>query len=143
MTRALLLTAAALGLTGGGLGAFGAHGVEGLAAATYPDPAERARRLANWHTAADYHLWHALAAGLCGLLAGSTPSRSLAAAGACFAAGVLVFSGSLYLLVLTGERRLGAVTPLGGVLLLAGWALLGAAAWRVRPAGPAGPAGRR
>ena len=120
-----LTVAAALGLTGVALGAFGAHGVTGYVADAYPDPAVAARRLANWHTAADYHLWHALAAGLCGLCG---PSRRRSAAVGCFAAGVIVFAGSLYLLVLTGAGWLGAVTPVGGALLIAGWGLLGWAA---------------
>lgn len=128
----LLILAAALGFTGVACGAFGAHAVAGFVETAYPDPALAARRLANWRTAAAYHLWHALAVGLCGVLAIHRPSTLLTAAGGCFAAGVIVFSGSLYTLVLSGEAWLGAVTPAGGVLLMAGWTLLAVAAWRGR-----------
>ena len=126
----LLFAAALLGLTGVACGAFGAHAVGGFIEESYPDPALAARRLENWRTAAAYHLWHALACGLCGAVAAGGSSKLLTAAGTCFTLGVLVFSGSLYVLVLTGAAWLGAVTPLGGVLMLAGWACLAAAAWR-------------
>ncbi|MFW6198508.1 MAG: DUF423 domain-containing protein, partial [Acidobacteriota bacterium] len=83
-----------------------------------------------YHTAARYQLYHAL-----GLLAvaGATTRwrhRATAAAGWLFVAGTLLFSGSLYVLSLTGIRWLGAVTPLGGVAFLIGWACLAWAAWR-------------
>ena len=115
-------------------GAFGAHGVAGFVAGRYPDAALAARRLGNWETAANYHLWHALAVVACGLLARHAPSRPLTAASVCFALGVLIFSGSLYLLTLTGLVWLGAITPIGGLLLIAGWALLG---WDSLRGGPA------
>lgn len=130
---------AILGALGVICGAFGAHGVDGFVVEKYPDAALAARRLDNWHTAADYHLWHALATVACGLLAGQVPvggrrAGALSAAAGCFAGGVLIFSGSLYLLTLTDLRWLGAVTPIGGLLLIAGWALLAWAAWRCRSA---------
>lgn len=148
--RALVALGAVLGGLGVACGAFGAHGVAGFVVEKYPDAALAARRLANWETAADYHLWHALAVVACGLLAGRAPagrdpSKLLTAAAGCFAAGVAVFSGSLYLLVLTGAAWLGAVTPVGGVLLIAGWTLLAVAAWRTPAAvtpPPAAPATR-
>ena len=126
----LVVAAAVLGFTGVACGAFGAHAVAGFVEDAYPDPAVAARRLDNWRTAAAYHLWHALAVFGCGLLAARAPLKLLTAAGGCFAAGVAVFSGSLYLLALTGAGWLGTVTPVGGALLLAGWGLLAAAAWR-------------
>ena len=132
--RTLIVAGAVLGFTGVACGAFGAHWVAGFVETAYPDPALAARRLGNWQTAADYHLRHAVAVAVCGLLAVHAPSRTLTAAACCFGAGAVVFSGSLYALVLTGAAWLGAVTPLGGVLLLAGWGLLGTAAWRSRPA---------
>ncbi|QDT15315.1 DUF423 domain-containing protein [Alienimonas californiensis] len=131
--RRLVAAGAVLGGLGVACGAFGAHGVAGFVVERYPDAALAARRLENWQTAADYHLWHALAVIACGLLAlHAAPGRggALTAAAGCFAAGVLVFSGSLYLLTLTGLTWLGAVTPIGGVLLMLGWALLAWAAWR-------------
>ncbi|MFH5806816.1 DUF423 domain-containing protein [Alienimonas sp. DA493] len=136
--RSLVVAGAVLGGLGVACGAFGAHGVAGFVAEKYPDAALAARRLDNWHTAADYHLWHALAAVACGLLGMSAPRRgerrldspAVRWAGLSFLAGVTVFSGSLYLLTLTGLSWLGAVTPVGGVLLIVGWALLAWAAGR-------------
>ena len=101
------IAAGLLGFTGVALGAFGAHALkESLAASGYA---------ATWQTAVLYHLIHAVA-----LLA--FPSGKWA--GRCWIAGLLLFSGSLYWLSLGGPNILGPVTPLGGVLLLAGWALV-------------------
>ena len=104
---------AALGAIAVLAGAFGAHALQGRLAD---------KALATYEVAVRYQTYHALALVLCGLLA----ERGWRTAGAAraFAAGVLVFSGSLYGLVLTGATWLGAVTPLGGVLLVLGWALL-------------------
>jgi len=113
--RALLVAGAVLGFIGVASGAFGAHAVRGRISA---------ERLENWKTAADYQLWHALATIVAGLAAARWESGAAAAAGWCFVAGTVIFSGSLYALALTDRRRLGAVTPIGGVVLLVGWALL-------------------
>ena len=122
MLRVLLLLAALFGFTGVGLGAFAAHGLQGQLSAEY---------LAVFHTAVHYQMLHALAllalAGLWPRLGG----RRLVAAGLCFCAGILLFSGSLYALTLTGIRALGMITPVGGLTLLAGWWCLGLAAWRL------------
>jgi uncharacterized membrane protein YgdD (TMEM256/DUF423 family) len=99
------------------LGAFGAHGLEGRLS-----PAD----LATFETAVRYQMYHALALILVGATAATLPGFRVRAAGWAFASGILVFSGSLYLLVLTGHRWLGAVTPLGGVAFLVGWAALAA-----------------
>ncbi len=90
------------------LGAFAAHG---LKARLSPE------MLGIFETGVRYHAYHALA--LLALGAARGPDR----AGWCFVAGIAVFSGSLYLLALTGEKRLGMITPIGGVLFLAGWVL--------------------
>jgi uncharacterized membrane protein YgdD (TMEM256/DUF423 family) len=112
------------------LGAFGAHGLRAFLS-TVPDG--EARR-AWWETAAHYHLMHALAIGLSAYVvqrsASAAPST---AAGYCFIAGIVLFSGSLYAMTLTGVRALGAVTPFGGLLLIAGWTLLVVSAWRLPP----------
>jgi uncharacterized membrane protein YgdD (TMEM256/DUF423 family) len=113
---------AVLGALGVALGAFGAHALRGKYAADL---------LEHWDTAVRYQLWHALALLLLGALDGRL--RWHGATRACFAGGVLLFSGSLYVLVLTGRLWLGAVTPIGGILLIAGWALLAAGAGRTRP----------
>ncbi|MNR61981.1 hypothetical protein D3C85_1838720 [compost metagenome] len=73
---------------------------------------------------------HALALFGVALLAAQLPGRLLAAAGSLFALGILLFSGSLYLLTLSGIGKLGMLTPLGGLAFLGGWLCLGLAAWR-------------
>ena len=101
-----------------GLGAFGAHGLQ----ARLADAADAAKRLSWWQTAAQYHLVHAVALGLVALLVARAPQARYA--GIAFTLGTLVFSGSLYIMALGGPRWLGAVTPLGGLGFLAGWAVL-------------------
>ena len=96
-----------------GLGAFGAHA---LRARLAPD------MQAIWQTAVQYHAWHALgllAVGLYTMLRPDAPGASLSAW--LFVAGIVLFSGSLYALALSGVRGLGLVTPFGGVAFLAGW----------------------
>lgn len=85
-----------------------------------------------WQTAVQYHFWHALAAVAIGILvAGALPgSTALRWAGWLMVAGLVLFSGSLYLLVLSGARWLGALTPLGGAAWIAAWLLLAWAALR-------------
>jgi uncharacterized membrane protein YgdD (TMEM256/DUF423 family) len=106
--------AALLGVVGVALGAFGAHGLRGRVSEA---------QLASWQTAVEYHLFHAVALLALALWADAT-ARPLGASPWLFTAGVLLFSGSIYLLVLTPWRWLGPVTPLGGLLLIAGWASL-------------------
>jgi uncharacterized membrane protein YgdD (TMEM256/DUF423 family) len=97
------------------LGAFGAHG---LRAMVTPE------MLAVFETGARYQMYHALALVAIGLTFARLEGRTVAAAAWLFVAGTVLFSGSLYVLTLTGTRWWGAVTPLGGVAFLAGWALL-------------------
>jgi uncharacterized membrane protein YgdD (TMEM256/DUF423 family) len=106
---------AVLGLVAVAFGAFGAHA---LRARLSPD------MLAIWKTANEYHFYHALALLLVGVMARHTPSINYGVPAACFLIGTLVFSGSLYVLALSGMRWLGAITPIGGLLFLAGWAWL-------------------
>ncbi|MFO1316481.1 MAG: DUF423 domain-containing protein [Burkholderiales bacterium] len=97
-------------------GAFGAHALKGRLS---PEMA------AVWQTAVQYQAWHALALLGAGALRLHWPDRrGIGLACALFAAGIVLFSGSLYVLALTGVRGLGAVTPFGGVAFLAGWAVL-------------------
>ncbi len=103
------------------LGAFGAHG---LRARVTPD------LLAVFETGVRYHLIHALGLLAVAWAAARWPAAWVSAAGWLFVAGIVIFSGSLYLLVLTGTRWLGAVTPIGGLCLIAGWALLAVGALR-------------
>lgn len=100
-------------------GAFGAHALEGRVAPG---------RLEVFETAVRYQMYHALALLFMGWAAQTLGAGgALRGAGWCFMAGIIVFSGSLYLLVLTDTGWLGAITPLGGVFFLVGWALLAGA----------------
>ena len=103
------------------LGAFGAHG---LRQRLSPD------MLAIFETGVRYHVYHALALLVVAWVADKNPESLANAAGWAFALGIVVFSGSLYILSISGIRWLGAVTPLGGVALLVGWVLLFLAAAR-------------
>jgi uncharacterized membrane protein YgdD (TMEM256/DUF423 family) len=115
-----VLLGALLGLFGVGLGAFGAHVLK---------PRIGMEALAVYQTGVQYHLVHALALLVVGLLPRLlSMTVHLRFAGWFFLAGVLLFSGSLYLLAVTGQRWLGAITPFGGVAFLVGWALIAAAA---------------
>lgn len=112
--RIWLALAGIAGFTGVAAGAFGAHALEGLIT---PD------RLSTFETGVLYHLLHAPALALLTALPGLSPGlRRLA--GSAFAIGIAIFSGSLYLLVLTDTPWLGAVTPIGGIAFLVGWATL-------------------
>lgn len=126
MTPRIAISAGALfGLFAVLLGAFGAHGLA--------DQVTTAR-LATWGTAADYLLWHATAMILTGLLLQHWPERrAFRRAGWLLLAGTLVFSGSLFLLVLTDMGALGAITPIGGLMLAGGWLLLAVGALRPDP----------
>ena len=112
------------------LGAFGAHGLRNLVS-----PAE----LATYHTGVEYHFYAAFGLIVVGLLeskrhdgadATAAMDRGLAWAGWLMLVGIVMFSGSLYALTLTGMRSLGMITPLGGVSFIVAWALLARAAWR-------------
>ena len=121
MLRVFLLLAALAGFTGVALGAFAAHGLKGQLSPEY---------LAVFQTGVHYQLVHALALFGVALLAERLPGRLLTAAGSLFGVGILLFSGSLYALTLSGLGKLGMVTPLGGLCFLAGWLCLGLAALR-------------
>ncbi len=102
-------------------GAFGAHA---LRARPAPD------QLAAFETGARYQMYHALALLLVAWAVTRWPAPPVRAAGWLFVAGTVIFSGSLYTLALTGARAFGAVTPAGGLCLLAGWASLALGIWR-------------
>ena len=122
MLRGFLMLAAFFGFTGVALGAFAAHGLKSRLSAEY---------LAIFHTGVTYQLVHTLALIGVALLATQIPGRLITWAGASFAIGILLFSGSLYLLTLTGFSKLGIITPFGGLAFLVGWFCLGLAAWRL------------
>jgi len=122
MLRSFLMLAAFFGFTGVGLGAFAAHGLKSRLSPEY---------LAIFHTGVLYQLIHAVALLGVAVLAAQLPGRMVTLAGYAFALGILLFSGSLYVLTLTGFSKLGIVTPFGGLAFLVGWALLGITAWRL------------
>ncbi len=115
--RAARITAAATGLLAIVLGSFGAHALKGVL------EANQTRDL--WNTAVLYHLVHAPA-----LLWAATAEPFLQGAILCWTAGIVLFSGSLYALALTKISVLGAITPIGGLLLMAGWAIVGIRAFK-------------
>ena len=121
MERTFVILAGAFGLLGVAAGAFGAHGLREQLSADMLD---------IWNTAAHYQLVHAAALLGAAWAVGRFPGRWTVAAGWLFAAGVVVFSGTLYLLAITGVGWLGAITPLGGTAFILGWAALAVAAAR-------------
>ncbi|SOQ15055.1 DUF423 domain-containing protein [Pseudomonas syringae group genomosp. 3] len=122
MLRSFLMLAAFFGFTGVALGAFAAHGLKERLSAEY---------LAVFHTGVLYQLIHALALLGVAVLATHIPGRLINFAGFSFAIGILLFSGSLYALTLTGISKLGIITPFGGLAFLFGWSMLRLAAWRL------------
>ena len=114
MTQWLGTIGAVLGALGVAMGAFGAHALK--------DKVEP-RMLDIWSTATQYQLWHALAIILVAFFASrqDVVSTSTQVAGVAFTAGVVIFSGTLFALVLTGKTWLGAITPIGGTALIIGW----------------------
>jgi uncharacterized membrane protein YgdD (TMEM256/DUF423 family) len=102
-------------LSGVGLGAFGAHGLKGRISV---------EALQIYHTAVLYHLVHGLGLFAVAWAWSVKPAPAVRWAGLALSAGIVIFSGSLYLLAVTGARWLGAVTPIGGLLFLSAWGLL-------------------
>ncbi len=123
MARLFLLLAAFSGFTSVALGAFAAHGLRQQLSAEY---------LAVFQTGVQYQQLHALALLAVALLLQRQAGRLLIVSGGLFVAGMLLFSGSLYALTLTGIGKLGIITPFGGVAFMLGWLLLGLSAWRQR-----------
>ncbi len=121
MERTFALMGSLLAMIAVVLGAFGAHALRGRLS---PED------LATFETGVRYQMYHALALFAVAWAASRWPSGASTAAGWLFVVGIVVFSGSLYVLVMTGQRWLGAVTPLGGLLMICGWAALGWAIFR-------------
>jgi uncharacterized membrane protein YgdD (TMEM256/DUF423 family) len=121
--KLFILLGALAGAAGVALGAFGAHALKARLGSDM---------LAVWQTAVQYHFWHALALIAIGILiALALPGSVLLRwAGWLMVAGILLFSGSLYALALSGVRSLGAVTPFGGVAWIVAWVLLAVAVWK-------------
>ena len=113
----ILLFAAIFGAAAVSIGAFGAHAAKPMLLA--------ADRLDTFETAVKYHFYHTLALLLIGVLAKVAPHKTLSNAAFAMVLGILIFSGSLYALCFTGIGILGAITPIGGVAFIVGWAILG------------------
>ncbi|MGR8930846.1 MAG: DUF423 domain-containing protein [Gammaproteobacteria bacterium] len=118
MQARFLFVAALAGFTGVGMGAFGAHGLKHVLSEHYLDV---------YKTAVNYQMWHALLLALVALL---PKQRLLIWAGWCLITGIVLFSGSLYLLAISKVSWLGMVTPFGGVAFLLAWGLLACVAYR-------------
>ncbi|MBC6611325.1 DUF423 domain-containing protein [Hymenobacter sp. BT507] len=115
--RLILQLAALLGALGVGIGAFGAHGLRAMLEAT--------GRFDTFETAVRYQFYHTLSLLAVGVLLYARPElRLLGTTAGLWLGGILIFSGSLYVLCFTGIKWLGAVTPLGGLLFIAGWITL-------------------
>ncbi|MDQ3918914.1 MAG: DUF423 domain-containing protein [Acidobacteriota bacterium] len=121
MDRLFFLIGAASAFVGVAAGAFGAHGLRGRLDADM---------LATFEVGVRYQMYHAFALIAAAWAAARWPGALPSAAGWLFLAGTIIFSGSLYLLSLTGQRWLGAVTPVGGLAFLAGWLCLVGACWK-------------
>ncbi len=113
---ALGATAAGVGVI---LGAFGAHGLPGFLESR--GITEQARLIDNFEVGVRYHMYHAMGLVLIGIAAASKPHAAYQVAGWLFVVGVLIFSGLLYAIALGGPKWLGAIVPIGGVALIAGW----------------------
>ncbi|MDA2937769.1 DUF423 domain-containing protein [Acidobacteria bacterium AH-259-A15] len=120
MERIFLGIGAIFGFAAVAAGAFGAHGLRGRLSPEMMDVFEVAVR---------YQMYHALALLAVGWLASRSATFTVILAGWLMVAGTIVFSGTLYILSLSGVRWWGAITPLGGLALLAGWACLGWSVW--------------
>ena len=123
MAKLFITLASLSGMLAVMFGAFGAHALR----ARLDDYA-----MGVFETAVQYHFYHSLALLAVGIVALSQPQTVLLkSSGWLFLIGILIFSGSLYLLGITGIRWLGAVTPLGGLAFIGGWACLAASAWKL------------
>lgn len=116
MDKKQLIFGSTLALLAVMLGAFGAHALEAVLTAN--------DRVATYDTAVQYHMFHALAILICGVIYSQRPHRLIKTSSWLFTAGTAIFSGSLYVLSISGLTFLGAITPLGGLCFMAGWVVL-------------------
>ena len=116
MNKFFILAGSITGMLGVALGAFGAHAFKSFL--------EGSGRLDTYETAVKYMFYHSLALILVGILHKEIPVSAINNAGWAFLIGIIIFSGSLFLLCATGIKVLGAITPIGGVAMIAGWLLI-------------------
>lgn len=124
MSKTIILTASVFLVLAVAIGAFGAHGLKNHLSA---------EMLQIYKTGVDYHFYHALGLLLVGVLSVSIPSGLLNWSALFLALGIILFSGSLYALAISGIKVLGAITPFGGLSFIAGWVLLFVAVWKKLP----------
>jgi len=123
MAKLFITLASLSGMLAVAFGAFGAHALRGRL---------DENMMSVFQTAVQYHFYHSLALLAVGVIALSQPQTALLrSSGYLFLVGIVVFSGSLYLLSMSGLRWLGAITPLGGLAFIAGWGCLAAASWKM------------
>jgi uncharacterized membrane protein YgdD (TMEM256/DUF423 family) len=130
LPRTLISLGSVLAAIGVALGAFAAHGLDKQLAATGLDSAAVELRVETFDTAVRYHLIHAIGLVLAGLVAEKRASKAATVAAGLFVVGILLFSGLLYLYVLSGVSWLGAIVPLGGICMIAAWSALAFAGWK-------------
>lgn len=121
MSKTILMTASVLLALAVALGAFGAHGLKSQLSSDM---------MQTYKTGVEYHFYHALGLLLIGILAVSFPSEMIKWSALLLTAGIILFSGSLYVLAVSGIKWLGAITPIGGLSFIAGWILLFLAVWK-------------
>jgi uncharacterized membrane protein YgdD (TMEM256/DUF423 family) len=121
MSRNILLTAAICLAFAVAIGAFGAHALKD----NLPED-----MMQVYNTGVQYHFYHALGLLLIGVLSVSKPSKYLGWSAVLLGSGIILFSGSLYMMAISGIRWIGAITPIGGISFIAGWVLLAVAVWK-------------
>jgi uncharacterized membrane protein YgdD (TMEM256/DUF423 family) len=121
MSKTIIMSAAVFLALAVAIGAFGAHGLKSHLSSEL---------LQTYKTGVEYHFYHALGLLLVGILAHSMPSEILKWSAILLGAGIILFSGSLYALAISGIKWLGAITPLGGLSFIAGWIFLLVAVWK-------------
>jgi uncharacterized membrane protein YgdD (TMEM256/DUF423 family) len=124
MSKLILMTASVLLALAVVIGAFGAHGLKSHLST---------EMIQVYKTGVEYHFYHALGLLLIGVLSISMPSGFLNWSAFLLAVGIVLFSGSLYIMAITGIKWFGAITPLGGLSFIAGWILLFVAVWKKMP----------
>lgn len=116
MQKTFYILASISGFLAVAIGAFGAHGMKSIL--------EKHQRIETFSTGVQYHFYHTFALLAVAILMQFYSSKALTFSGWCFAAGIVIFSGSLYVLSITNFTKLGAITPIGGLFFLLGWILI-------------------